>query len=411
MKILLYTDLAIRKEELFWHRDLGLLTRAFRDLGHNAYLVVHPAEPGPVKTSGPKDTVPQPTQSEPPANPSGDPVIWATPRDVRNPEWWKSHQPDFVVLGLWTRPKYDSVRRAALAATPRLMERADSDGMRTASCNLGTYARRRYDYFRDRTSRWPRFPSFLAAVLYSVVSIFACPWMEARLSKTLRLIPDLVVESRGAAEHWRSLLRRLRVTSRVHHIPHPVQADLFRYRESWQKEKRVVAVGRWDAYQKNRALLLSTLSTFLRRHPDWAGIVIGSGLASLPPHPRIKFVPAMAAASLAETMGKSMILFFTSHYESFLLAGAEALVAGCSVVGPETLVATRQLVEIQTCQVSDPGKSSLLEVLEREQKAWEEGKRDPEQISSRATAAFSSHAVAQGFLSLVHYGKSAESPR
>ena len=41
MKILLYTDLAIRPDQLFWHRDLGLLTQAFRDLGHDAYLAVH----------------------------------------------------------------------------------------------------------------------------------------------------------------------------------------------------------------------------------------------------------------------------------------------------------------------------------------------------------------------------------
>ena len=47
MKILLYTDLAVRTDQLFWHRDLGLLTKAFRDLGHEACLVVHLAtEPG-----------------------------------------------------------------------------------------------------------------------------------------------------------------------------------------------------------------------------------------------------------------------------------------------------------------------------------------------------------------------------
>jgi len=46
LKILLYTDLDIRPDQLFWcrvlghltkaFRDLGLLTKAFRDLGHNA---------------------------------------------------------------------------------------------------------------------------------------------------------------------------------------------------------------------------------------------------------------------------------------------------------------------------------------------------------------------------------------
>jgi hypothetical protein len=43
LKILLKTDLVISLAELFWHRDLGLLTKAFRQLGHDAWLVVHPA--------------------------------------------------------------------------------------------------------------------------------------------------------------------------------------------------------------------------------------------------------------------------------------------------------------------------------------------------------------------------------
>ncbi len=52
MRILLYTDLTIRPDQLFWHRDLGLLTKAFRDLGHDAYLVVHLAtEPSPAPDS------------------------------------------------------------------------------------------------------------------------------------------------------------------------------------------------------------------------------------------------------------------------------------------------------------------------------------------------------------------------
>jgi len=51
LKILLYTDLDIRPDQLFWYRALGLLTKASRDLGHEAYLVVHPAtEPHPTKT-------------------------------------------------------------------------------------------------------------------------------------------------------------------------------------------------------------------------------------------------------------------------------------------------------------------------------------------------------------------------
>ena len=168
MKILLYTELTIRPDQLFWHRDLGLLTKAFRDLGHEAYLVVHlateprtsPAIPNELahtreqpcvaqqglprpSVAGPyseiraqarpanagqnppvagalhssdryseSSEVGQPSYS--PNNPV-DPVLWPSPSDVRDPLWWKDHHPDLVILGLWTRPKYDPTGRAALA--------------------------------------------------------------------------------------------------------------------------------------------------------------------------------------------------------------------------------------------------------------------------------------------------------
>ncbi len=336
--------------------------------------------------------------SHPSPSTGHEPVIWASPSDVRKPSWWQSHNPDFVILGLWTRHKYDPIRLASLSATPRVIERADSDGMRTASCGLRTYARRRYDYFRDHTLSWPQPVSVLCSYLYSAISILACPWMERRIAKTLRLIPDLAVETPGAAESWRSLVLRLQATTRIHHIPHPVQTELFRYPGSGLKQKRVISVGRWHTYQKSLPLLLSVLRTFLERHPDWSGMVVGSGLKQPSPHPRIAFTQSLTPADLAEWMRTSRIFLFSSRYESFLLAGAEALVAGCSVVGPETLVATQQLVEIQGCAPTT--SRNLLEGLEAEHQAWEEGRRDSSQISKRACAVFSSQAVAQRFLFL-----------
>jgi len=225
----------------------------------------------------------------------------------------------------------------------------------------------------------------------------------------LRRIPDLVVETPGAADLWRSLVRRLGAETRIHHIPHPVQADLFRAQEFRHKENKIISVGRWQTHQKNLPLLLATLGAFLDRHADWEGLVVGTGLAFPPPHPRIKFVPGLAPDRLAEEMRAARILLFSSRYESFLLAGAEALVAGCSVVGPETLVATQQLVKIQGCPSSTA--TNLLGNLELEQQAWAEGRRDPAQISRAACFAFSPQAVAKAFLSLAKISGSGAATR
>jgi glycosyltransferase involved in cell wall biosynthesis len=339
LKILLYTDLSIRPDQLFWHRDLGLLTKAFRDLGHNALLAVHPAGDSPSKIKYPdispfsKSNIKHPTSKI-----LEDPVLWPSPSDIRDPLWWQSQKPDLVILGLWTRPKYDPIRLAALSAIPHVIERADSDGMRTASCGLLTYAKRRFDYFRDHTFHWPSLLSILASIFYSFASILTTPWIEYRLRKTLRLLPSILVETPHATLLWKSLALRLGADpEKIHCIPHPIQTDIFKFDPAVPKKNQIISVGRWDSYQKNLPLLLETLCTFLDENPSWSSLVIGSGLPTKSPHPRITLLSPLPPTDLARYMQESKVFFFSSHYESFLIAGVEALSCGCLVVGPSEI--------------------------------------------------------------------------
>jgi glycosyltransferase involved in cell wall biosynthesis len=326
LKVLLYTDLTIRADQLFWHRDLGLLTKAFRDLGHNAFLVVHPAGDTSSNIKNPKSNI------------QDDPVLWVSQQDVANPSWWQSQKPDLVILGLWTRPKYDPIRLAALSATPRVIERADSDGMRTASCGLFIYAKRRFDYFRDRTFRWPSLVSTPASLFYSFVSIIATPWIEFRLRKTIKLLPSILVETPHATALWKSLATRLGADpSKIHCVPHPIQTDIFKFDPAIPKKNQIISVGRWDSYQKNLPLLLKTLRTFLDKNPSWTSLVIGSGLSAKSPHPRITFLPPLSPPNLARHIRQSKIFLSSSRYESFGLASAEASACGCAVVGPSEI--------------------------------------------------------------------------
>jgi len=320
LKILLYTDITICPDLLFWHRDLGLLTKAFRALGNDAYLVVHPAGDASSKIKNPKLNIPN------------DPVLWPSPLDVRNPIWWQSQKPDLVILGLWTRPKYDPIRRAALSATPHVIERADSDGMRTASCGLLTYAKRRFDYFRDRTYHWPSLLSIPASIFYSFASIIATPWIETRLARTLKLLPAVAVETPHATTLWKSLATRLGADpSKIHCVPHPIKTDIFKFDAAIPKKNQIISVGRWESYQKNLPLLLKTLRAFLDKNPTWASLVIGSGLPAKSLHPQINFLPPLSPPDLARYMRESKIFLSSSRYESFGLAGAEAEICGCKL--------------------------------------------------------------------------------
>jgi len=384
LRILLYTDLTVSSEQLFWQRDLGLLTQAFRKLGHEASLAVHPLDSG--SGSFLRET-------------SLEPVLWVTKQNVCDSSWWRQQNPDLVILGLWTLPKYDSIRQAVLAATPNLIERADSDGMRTASCGLITYARRRFDYCRDQTTDWSPWISPLVSSLYSAISVLATPWLDHRLARTLSLIPHLVVETPKAADLWRALSSRLRIfTCRIHQIPHPIQTSLFQFQPGDHKSNRVVSVGRWGSYQKNLPALLSTLREFLRQSPDWEAEVVGSGLPDSSPFKRCHFFPAEPPPTLAQRFRSSKILLFASRYESFLLAGAEALTAGCSVVGPPPSVSTDYFTSFVSDRPSCENPVSLGRSLLAERAAWAMGGRDPAKISSHALRKFSPISVAQGFL-------------
>ena len=404
MKILLYTDLAIRPDQLFWHRDLGLLTKAFHDLGHDAYLVVHPAtEPSttpavPNKLDHPREQPFEVPQLRDVAGPHSEirnsksptpPVLWVSQQDIRDPLWWQSHKPDLVILGLWTRPKYDPIRRAALTATPRVIERADSDGMRTASCGLLTYAKRRFDYFRDRTYQWPSLLSIPVSIFYSFASILATPWIEFRLKKTLELLPTILVETPHATELWKSLATRLGINpQKIHYVPHPIQTDIFKFDPTIQKKNQTISVGRWESYQKNLPLLLKTLRTFLDKNPSWSSLIIGSGLPPESSHLKITFLPPTHPNQLARHMRESKIFISSSRYESFGLASAEALACGTLVVAPEATM-------LHSALQKNPARSvSLLSRLSLASQSTPAGQ--PEIPGTT----FSGFAVAQAFLTI-----------
>jgi len=340
VKILCCTALPYGDGSGWWGRDLALTVLGFRALGHDAHLVCY-------RTSHEEDM-------------EGRPVLLISPAEASSPSWWQSQKPDLVILGLWTRPKYDPVRRAALSATPHVIERADSDGMRTASCGLVTYAKRRFDYFRDRTYRWPSFLSIPASIFYSFASILATPWIEARLARTLTLLPAIAVETPHAANLWKSLVTRLGINpQKIYCIPHPIQTDIFKSDPAIPKKNQIVSVGRWESYQKNLPLLLKTLRAFLDKNPTWTSLVIGSGLPTKSPHPRMTFLPPLSPPDLARHMLESQIFFSSSRYESFGLAAAEALCCDCMLVGPFNLEPSKSSQLSSTRPIQSLSQSAL----------------------------------------------------
>jgi glycosyltransferase involved in cell wall biosynthesis len=146
-------------------------------------------------------------------------------------------------------------------------------------------------------------------------------------------LPSILVETPHATALWKSLATRLGAdTEKIHCVPHPIQTDIFKFDPAVPKKNQIIAVGRWESYQKNLPLLLKTLRTFLDKNPTWTSLVIGSGLPAKSLHPRITLLPPTSPQQLAPLMQESKIFLSSSRYESFGLAANEAKASGCTTV-------------------------------------------------------------------------------
>ena len=145
-----------------------------------------------------------------------------------------------------------------------------------------------------------------------------------------------------------------------------------------------MAVGRWDdLLYKRPCLLMSTLEQALAHAPHWEAEIYGN--LPEPLRTRIHLAGYIPNIELQKKQSLARISLCTSLSESTHLASAEALCAGASVVGPRL---TPQLNCLQWYVSHDSGTlspddspESLSGALLEEIRAWDSGKRDPEEIS------------------------------
>jgi len=351
----------------FWTRDAGLMVLTLREMGYDAWLIA----------LGDESTV---TEDKP--------VLPVSLDELSRPEWWKAQRPDAVVLGLGSAPRYDRIRQAALAATPRVVERLDTDGMRSARlfpkpyfiCALGGYL-----------DRLPAYAGWLAPLLAAARTtlLYSLPGlMDVRMVATMRRLPALTAESPIAVARIQQMIETFSgAKHRIAMIPHPVNEKIIHY-DGMAKENRIITVGRWASYQKDFPMLEKVLKGFLQRHPDWEATVVGEGVPERR-HPqtdwerRVTYHARLSHEKLTVEYNRSKIYLMVSRFESFCIAAAEALCCGCSVVGSNDVPSSFYFAESQSGDVAGVRTvKAFLETLDREVGCWANGKRNPETIAS-----------------------------
>jgi glycosyltransferase involved in cell wall biosynthesis len=369
-----------------WDRDGGLLCLGFRALGMDTRFIA----------------------LDRPHTHEREPRIDASVEQMTAPEWWRQWQIEGVVLYSWAAPRYEPVARAIAEAGVRCVIKIDSDGYKCPRQGWFRYCWSSYMHFRDSRKRLPAFKAVLKTILFGLVpGIHDFPML-----RHLGHADVIGIESPKAKELLCDLLLQFRrddLAARVRLIPHPVTSDM-KYDRSVPKEKLVVAVARWDAWQKDAPLCVKALEIFLESEPEYRAEMIGTAINELERlletvhssiRSRIKVVGPLPHSALAIHYRRAQVMFFASRTEGCPVSGEEALCCGCGIVGAASLPSMCWLCgEGGGTLAAERSATGLARALREEAKAWREGTRDPQRISALWIPRTHALEVAKSILSL-----------
>ena len=368
----------------FWERDSGLVVQGFRKLGVDSRFVA----------LGP------PTQRE------DKPLILCTLDQMMDPSWWRQWNLQGVLLHAWALSRYEPIARAIKAAGVTLNLVLDSDGIVNPHIWPWRYLQEKYYAERDRT-KW--FPAGWALLKTAV------GFSRAHHRRTIQQLEHgdfLTLPSPLAQQRYSRFLMavgRSDLVRRLRFVPYAVTQDMT-YSPSIPKLPLIVAVGRWETFQKGAPVLVRVLERVLSERPEYSARIIGDGgecvRRLMQPldgscNSRVNVLGRVSHAQLARHYQEARILLCSSCQESFHIASAEALSCGCSVVGDVRISSMPYFCSASSGTLScDQSVNNLRDALQAEIDAWRRGERDPIQISRTWTARLHPDRVAEAFLNL-----------
>ena len=341
--------------------------------------------------------------------PAGDRSPWPYPvhaaslQELGSPGYWDGRDLDAVLV--WSRLRHEAIKRAVRSAgAPVVVVKADTDGL------LSARLRPRETFVVAARARTPRMRPLQVADWLARAGPLHRREL-ARVAQGVAAADAVVVESDRARDRVAGILDRggrPDLAGRLHVIPGPVAPGFTRGDVPPERERLVVAVGRWEDPQKNAPLLARALRRFLSAHPEWRAHVVG------PDAPKRFRDPGMVSAShvpheeLAALLRRARIVASSSRWESFSLAVHEGLASGCSFAATplapfEHAVARGPFGTLATGR----GPAALAAALATEAGAWEAGARDAASIARFWRGVLDLDGVAERFETLLGAGQSA----
>lgn len=309
----------------FW-RDSGLLCRGLQELGHESRVIL----PGPGFEGDESD------------------ILRADAAQLRSAAWWRDLKLDGLIMVAWGRHRDTPIVKAIAESGTRLVLHLDSIGDHFPLFNqlegLKMYWRAERDTARNFADRFRRF--LVSVTTDGTKNLLRHSYLKYRHLKYASIV---------TCQTPLSVEGNLRLCRFFGGPRHGVNVRLAGYPISkhcvWdpgvRKEKRVIAIGRWDDLrQKRPKVLMEVCSELTRRMTDVAVDIFGRTTPlmekwhqELPESQRHRIFlhGSQPGPAVATAMQKAQVSFFPSSYEGGPQALFEALSCGCTTVGLDSI--------------------------------------------------------------------------
>lgn len=311
-------------------------------------------------------------------------VVWesAPVEHYKDPAFWRAQEIEVVIFFCWLG--YVEELEAMRAAGMTVIARGDTSG--DASVRLFPWVN--WHFLVGQQTDLPMRLKMLKhhadcylrlSARYDQGTVAAC-----------RAGHRVAIETETGRQNLNKLLTHYgagELAERIVVCPHLLSTDILTAPIPTQKCPKVVAIGRWDAYQKDAPLLEKALVRALPQQPNVAVTLIGRGASTVfsglaQRFPKVQCVETIPRDQIKNHLSDAQVLVLSSRWESFHIAAHEALCLGATVVGPAVLPVPDILSAGDFgAQAISRTPQALADALAGELKCWEEGKRNPETIA------------------------------
>ncbi len=329
---------------------------------------------------------------------SGPLEVAETAASFEEPDFWRQVAAEVAVIVTWHRMA--AVLAAMAAADTRVISIADTDGRLSLRVYPQAALERLMVYQDSLACRLKCLKYWLGRYLRAAGRGSA----EDREAVASTRASDAVMFGHGCGkQHFERFLARCgepTLGGRLSVVPFAIGASFLSCPVPEAKNDRIVAIGRWDDPQKHAGLLAAAIARFLdsgrpggapaqhRRTKTRTEMVIfgrGGGTWFAPlarRYPTVRYAGVQPQGIVARTLAGARSIVFSSRWEGSPHAALEALALGATLVGPPipSLASWSGSGGYGTVSRSHR-PASLARALRDELAAWDEGRRDPREIS------------------------------